>query len=385
MLTQPRRKTHKMAEFNSEESIIKTEDNMETLNTCELCDAVFTSKQLFTEHCATCREKKPLVCELCHLLLKDVNELKEHKLIKHQDEHSLANGDELTDDSKDTADEQENDTEQSEEEIENENEEKPHVCNKCSIAFTDLESYTIHMEYHKEENIRICPVCNAAFLYERELAEHVETHAQSSETLESEDIKVQGFMLMHNDVKPFNAENTSPTRLKIILPGFGSVIHPPVLPLSVNKPYKCSECDKSYSTKAHLTRHTRTHGNNDGYFCKQCGESFKTKDELTTHAKDKCEEIDENKRHQCELCNKAFSNKAGLMQHQRVHSLEKTHVCEECGKSFKTKYHLQRHLTTHSSEKPFQCQECNKQFPVAGALKKHLWVCNEMLQVLLLF
>lgn len=61
---------------------------------------------------------------------------------------------------------------------------------------------------------------------------------------------------------------------------------------SGEKPYKCSECGKSFSTITNMTRHERT-----------------------THANEK--------RWQCEQCQKRFTEKKSLIVHQRIHSGEK--------------------------------------------------------------
>lgn len=46
----------------------------------------------------------------------------------------------------------------------------------------------------------------------------------------------------------------------------------------------------------------------------------------------------------CKDCDKAFSHKSNLKEHEKIHSGEKSHVCDKCGKAFTTKSSLNRHI-----------------------------------------
>jgi len=49
------------------------------------------------------------------------------------------------------------------------------------------------------------------------------------------------------------------------------------------KPYKCDQCDKSFSQNSSLTTHKRTHTGEKPYECDQCDKSFSVRHHLTTH------------------------------------------------------------------------------------------------------
>ncbi|KAH3897422.1 hypothetical protein DPMN_021610 [Dreissena polymorpha] len=86
---------------------------------------------------------------------------------------------------------------------------------------------------------------------------------------------------------------------------------------------------------------------------------------------------------QCPLCQRCFSKKKYLDQHELTHSGMKPFVCPRCGKAF-TRYHcqfchkgfakasgLKDHVRIHTGERPFKCHVCDKRFNVKSNLVKH--------------
>ena len=52
---------------------------------------------------------------------------------------------------------------------------------------------------------------------------------------------------------------------------------------TLEKPYKCSECDKVFSDNSNLTRHMRAHNVEKTYKCSECDKAFLNNSDLITH------------------------------------------------------------------------------------------------------
>merc|ERR1712111_298680 len=105
-----------------------------------------------------------------------------------------------------------------------------------------------------------------------------------------------------------------------------------------DKPFSCGVCDKKFTKKCALFRHTtRVHG----------GEHF------------------------CPSCKKSFKSKSALSCHMRVHTKENTFACKTCGKKFSKSYHLEGHEKTHTTDAQFHCKTCPRTFATKQGLAGH--------------
>lgn len=109
------------------------------------------------------------------------------------------------------------------------------------------------------------------------------------------------------------------------------------------RPYKCTECDKSFTVKSNLIKHHRIHTGERPYKCTQCSKSFSRNSHLITHQRTHTGE----RPYKCNECDKSFIQNSVLIQHQRIHTGERPFKCEECNKRFSQKSCLIRHQRTH--------------------------------------
>ncbi|XP_063391846.1 zinc finger protein 607-like [Cydia fagiglandana] len=140
----------------------------------------------------------------------------------------------------------------------------------------------------------------------------------------------------------------------------------------VDRPFKCSECDKSFKIKQHLYSHvTRVHSpKDDVMYCAQCDKQFKNSYSYNNHMKYASEHISKGLlTHSCTECSRVFPNRGLLRQHvARVHRDERKYECQVCHEMFKSSSTRARHrrLTHENYVAPRDkiCDHCGKGFKV---------------------
>jgi uncharacterized Zn-finger protein len=114
-------------------------------------------------------------------------------------------------------------------------------------------------------------------------------------------------------------------------------------------PLQCETCQQTFSQKANLTQHIRSHTGERPFQCETCQQTFTQKVHLTRHLRSHTGEHP----FQCETCQQTFSQKANLTQHIRSHTGERPFQCETCQQTFKQKILLTQHIRNHTGEVEF--------------------------------
>ncbi|KAG8543188.1 hypothetical protein GDO81_025259 [Engystomops pustulosus] len=135
----------------------------------------------------------------------------------------------------------------------------------------------------------------------------------------------------------------------------------------IEKPLKCSFCEKRFNSPLILEAHTRIHTGKQPHPCPFCDESFSKASLLAAHASTH----KEFKPYQCDQCDKNFKDHALFITHQKTHTGEKPHQCSKCDQWFPNRTSLLAHEDTHLKPKPYQCRHCEKSFNDKGLLIAH--------------
>ena len=138
-----------------------------------------------------------------------------------------------------------------------------------------------------------------------------------------------------------------------------------------DKPEKCKLCEKCFAMPYQLNYHIRkSHENSPQKFkCDHCSKLLSTKSAYQYHVQSihlaKIQKIE------CSLCQKLISKDKLKMHIENVHENSKL-KCEQCDKSMRP-YRLRLHMReVHEEIKNFKCNLCKKAFGQRATLHKHL-------------
>ncbi|XP_017793590.1 PREDICTED: zinc finger protein 665-like, partial [Habropoda laboriosa] len=285
---------------------------METNKKCGHCDSIYNTKKELLNHIIEFHEGQLLFkCIIC-----DRSYEKWSSLDVHEATHRL---------------------------------DKPYLCDLCGKSFKHSNNLRGHKRTHLDDSKKkrhICEICGNAFRSRFHLGEH---------------------MNQHNGNKPYSCEKCGKTFYKRIQLRQHKLSH------GLNK-HICPVCGTAFNRKGNMNTHLKRHNNGDGtYTCSVCLLRCKSMSELKLHRKKHTDQdiIESIRRKcndktiwQCNTCNRIFSTRAMLLNHERIHKGERISVeCNICGKKLASKNSLIYHKKSiHSSERPHMCQYCGESF-----------------------
>uniref|UniRef100_A0A8D8VN27 Zinc finger protein rotund n=1 Tax=Cacopsylla melanoneura TaxID=428564 RepID=A0A8D8VN27_9HEMI len=139
------------------------------------------------------------------------------------------------------------------------------------------------------------------------------------------------------------------------------------------KPYKCTQCNKTFANSSYLSQHTRIHLGIKPYRCEICQRKFTQLSHLQQHIRTHTGDKPYKCRHPG--CVKAFSQLSNLQSHSRCHQTDKPYKCNSCYKCFIDEAALLEHIPKHKDSKHLKthiCQYCGKSYTQETYLSKHM-------------
>uniref|UniRef100_A0A182MNG3 C2H2-type domain-containing protein n=1 Tax=Anopheles culicifacies TaxID=139723 RepID=A0A182MNG3_9DIPT len=188
--------------------------------------------------------------------------------------------------------------------------------------------------------------------------------------LATEEGKIQPTAL---PVKREKSEESDDLDVKIFSAKANLELHGGSLQMRETKPYKCTQCTKSFANSSYLSQHTRIHLGIKPYRCEICQRKFTQLSHLQQHIRTHTGDKPYKCRHPG--CPKAFSQLSNLQSHSRCHQTDKPFKCNSCYKCFTDEASLLEHIPKHKDSKHLKthiCQLCGKSYTQETYLAKHM-------------
>ncbi|XP_073727870.1 zinc finger protein 407 [Misgurnus anguillicaudatus] len=134
--------------------------------------------------------------------------------------------------------------------------------------------------------------------------------------------------------------------------------------------FECDLCERSFSEKWALNNHMKLHTGNKPFKCgwPSCHYAFLTLSAMKDHHRTHTGE----KSFLCDLCGFAGGTRHALTKHRRQHTGERPFKCQLCNFASTTQSHLTRHKRVHTGEKPYRCPWCDYRSNCAENIRKHI-------------
>ncbi|XP_061632940.1 zinc finger protein 407 isoform X1 [Phyllopteryx taeniolatus] len=134
--------------------------------------------------------------------------------------------------------------------------------------------------------------------------------------------------------------------------------------------FECKLCERSFSEKWALNNHLKLHSGEKPYKCSwpSCHYAFLNLSAMKDHYRTHTGE----KSFLCDLCGFAGGTRHALTKHRRQHTGERPFKCKLCNFASTTQSHLSRHNRVHTGEKPYRCPWCDYRSNCAENIRKHI-------------
>ena len=138
------------------------------------------------------------------------------------------------------------------------------------------------------------------------------------------------------------------------------------------RPWLCPLCGQAFKQAKQLRAHTATHNNKtseDSLSCPHCSSSFTLQRHLKLHIDSVHNKI---KPFLCSFCGYSSSSRSALKLHTRKHTGDRPFTCSECEYSSADHNSLRRHKMQHSGVRPYSCPYCPYTSIQSTTYKVHL-------------
>ncbi|XP_045456544.1 zinc finger protein 501-like [Melitaea cinxia] len=262
-------------------------------------------------------------------------------------------------------------------------------CSECNLTRTSRLTIKEHYSayHHQDPYLHECLHCHKMFKRQISLKKHIKfTHMTQKrskcEICQKTYVNKEGLKTHMIDKHP--SEATAGTIKKHVCPDCGVAFKAPsqlrshMVKHTGARNYYCVECDKGFKSNNSLKQHLKIAAPHVNYLelplkCDHCDKRFSVRRDLVRHSNRVHLNI---KPFQCDKCDKAYVNLWSLTEHKRFthegHRRPLNFPCPFCDKVFSRNATRKSHIRTHTGERPFACNSCPAKFSQAGVLATHV-------------
>ncbi|XP_062712786.1 zinc finger protein 423 homolog isoform X2 [Aedes albopictus] len=220
-----------------------------------------------------------------------------------------------------------------------------YLCNQCSAALPDFESFRTHLKAHLEQGAAtssfVCQQCGITLGDQQDYEKHVTGHYIVTST---------EYVCDPNCSKAFSKTEE---------------LHKHLYDSHTQVIYKCVLCKETFDSKVTIQVHFAVAHSNEVklYRCSACAEVFRSEREFRSHIRS---------RHitpgavQCVFCRVVCSSELEMQFHLAAHA--RKFKCPACPESFHVEFLLDRHMQTHHSQKEISNAAALTPSPVHGTV-----------------
>lgn len=221
-----------------------------------------------------------------------------------------------------------------------------HKCDICGKPSSSKYNLKLHKKVVHEETEKFeCDVCHRSFNQKPNLERHLLTHVTGNKDFFCKECG-KGYVLeiqLKSHIKTVHTDNRV-----------------------------CDQCGKTVHGVGALKKHLMEHAGIERpkYPCDECGAQLRSRGNLRRHKA--AYHNDGSTIYVCSICGKVAGSEYGLLTHKKhVHQEERKHKCTYCEKAFKRPKFLREHIATHTGQDLYQCPHCPQTFKVSSNMHHH--------------
>jgi uncharacterized Zn-finger protein len=211
-----------------------------------------------------------------------------------------------------------------------------YVCGECEEIFTKKGALNAHRLTHPK--VFECEYCRKQCRSAAQLDDHRRIHTKEL---------------------PFMCETCGKCFRNTTLLHSHKYVHKPLI-------YTCEVCNKKCSSRCILRQHEKAHSTDTKMICEVCGKILYTPFSLQIHLRIHTGE----KPFQCDVCGKCFISAGKLKNHRFVHT-DRKYRCITCDKEFSFRQSLLQHEECHAKFKYYRCVICFRAYSNLRNMRSH--------------